>query len=119
MTAPAPSIGEEAQLASAIILEAARQLIMPPLGLTGEVTEFGVASVRPPYGVVELLRGRRVPEWEVADLAALVTVDDVIRAGLGVEPSTFPTDRLPDVQRAILSAAEWVRAEVWGAFGVA
>lgn len=95
------------------------QLTYAALGLVGEVTEFGVASVRPPYGIIEVLRGLRLPEWEVEDLAGLVTTDDVIRAGLGVEPSTFPTDRIPDVQMAIDSAAEYVRAEVWGAFGVA
>ena len=101
MTLPAPTIGEEAQLARRSSLEASRQLLMPPLGLTGEVTEFGVASVRPPYGIIEMLCGLRYPEWEVEDLAGLVTVDDVIRAGLMVEPATFPIDRIPDVQRAI------------------
>ena len=72
----------------------------------------------PPYNIDEMLYGlRRVPEWEVVDMAGLVTTDEVIRAGLGVEPSTFPTDRIPDVQQAIDSAAEWVRQRVWGRSG--
>ena len=34
-------------------------------------------------------------------MAGLVTTDDVIRAGLMVDPATFPVDRVADVQRAI------------------
>ena len=120
MTLPAPTLGEEAQLRQAVTAAANRQvqLVMAALGLVGD--EFGQARVLPPYNIDEMLYGlRRVPEWTVEDMAGLVSTDQVIRAGLGVEPSTFPVDRVPDVQQAIDSAAEWVRQRVWGAHGVA
>ena len=78
-----------------------------------------MATVRPDYQINELLYGLHLPEWEIADLAGLVTTDDVIRAGLMVDPATFPADRIPDVQRAIDAAVDWVTSELYGAFGVA
>ena len=66
MTLPAPTPSEEARLAQAIIAKATRILLLAatPLGLAGEVTEFGVATVRPDYQIKELLFGLHLPDWE-------------------------------------------------------
>jgi hypothetical protein len=121
MTLPAPTLGQEERLKTALIQKAARFLIFPegPLGFFGEISELGQPFVRPDYQIRELLFGLHLTEWTVEDLAGMVTTDDVIRAGLQAKPATFPTDRLPDVQRSIEAAADWIMTELYQAFGVA
>jgi hypothetical protein len=51
-------------------------------------------------------------------LGALVTVDDVIRVGLQTDPTGFPTDRLPDVERALSASVDWVLTNLQGSWGV-
>jgi len=120
MTLPAPTDGQTERLKSAIIQKATRFLVIhhDPLGF-GDIGELGPVSVRPDYPTRDFLYGLHVPEWEVADWETLVTPDDVIRNGLGADPAQFPTDRLPDVQREIDAAVDWVKTEIHGAFGVA
>jgi hypothetical protein len=104
-----PTSEETERITQAVIHKATRILVLAgaPLGTFGELTEFGMPTVRPDYQVAELLFGLRLSEWEL-DLAGLVTTDDVIRQGLQTDPATFPADRVPDVQRAIDSAVSWV-----------
>lgn len=119
MTLPAPSPGETARLQSALIQKAARFLILhnDPLGF-GDLGEFGPVSVRPDYPTRDLLYGLR-HTVDLTGLDTLVTTDDVIRNGLGADPALFPTERLPDVQREIDAAADWIRTELEEAYGVA
>lgn len=122
MTLELPTVTESSRLAQAMIQKATRFLVMAqaPLGLWGDATEFGQATVRPDYQIRELLFGFHTTlEVTATDLAALVTADDVIRAGLGVDPTTFPTARIPDVEQAIEAAASWVYDEITKAWGVA
>jgi hypothetical protein len=121
MTLPAPTPGQEERLKTALIQKAARFVVFPegPLGFFGEITEFGQAFVRPDFQIRELLFGLHLTDWTVEDLAGMVSTDDVIRAGLQADPATFPVDRLPDVQRAIDAAADWIMTELYQAFGVA
>jgi hypothetical protein len=117
---PAATPGQLARIKTAVIQKAARFLVFPegPLGFFGEITELGQAVIRPDYQIRELLFGFHIA-INVTDLASLVTTDDVIRAGLQANPDNFPVDRLPDVQRAIDAAADWIELELTGAFGVA
>ena len=121
MTLPAPSLNEEARLTQALIAKATRFFVQleAPLGTIGELTDFGMATVRPDYQIRELLFGLHAADWTVEDLTALVTTDEVIRAGLQADPATFPAARIPDVQRAIDAAADWISKDLEGAFGVA
>ena len=116
-----PTLGQSARLTQAIIAKATRILVMTeaPLGSWGEITDFGIATVRPDYQIKELLYGLHVGDWELSDLSNLVEVDDVIRAGLQADPVTFPAERVPDVQRAIDAAVDWIHTDLVGAFGVA
>lgn len=120
---PAPTAEQEAQLAEAVIQRAARNLVghTGPLGFFGEVTEFGQAISRPDYQTQEYLKGLRTTVTvTVADLLALVSNEDVIRAGLQADPATFPAARIPDVERARTAAAAQIAlGEVEGAFGLA
>jgi len=120
MTLPGP-VPSTARLTQAIIAKAARFLAMveAPLGSWGELTEFGLATVRPDFQIKELLFGLHNSGILLTDLAGLVEVDDVIRAGLNADPLTFPAERIPDVQRAIDSAVDWVWHELEQAYGVA
>jgi hypothetical protein len=120
VTDPPPSSGQTERLKTALIQKAARFLIFPegPLGFFGEITELGQPFIRPDYQIRELLFGLHLTV-AVVDLASLVTTDDVIRAGLQADPANFPTERLPDVQRSIDAAADWIELELTGAFGVA
>jgi hypothetical protein len=92
----------------AIIAKATRIIVMgeAPLGTWGELTEFGIATVKPDYQIKELLYGLTLRNWDV-DLTGLVDTDDVVRAGLQ-SPEAFPAARVPDVQRAIDTAVAWV-----------
>lgn len=98
-----------ARLVGAVIQKATRILMLSKasLGSWGELNEFGVATVRADHEIQELLYGLRFVNWDV-DLVALVDTDDVIRVGLQANPATFPSDKVPDVQRAIEGAASWV-----------
>jgi hypothetical protein len=120
LTLPAPTEGQTERLRSAIIQKATRFLVIhhDPLGF-GDIGELGPVSVRPDYPTRDFLFGLHAPDWEVEDLAALVTPDDVIRNGFGADPAQFPPERIPDVQREIDAAADWIRTELHGAFGVA
>jgi hypothetical protein len=110
---------EEAQrLVQCVIAKATRilALVEAPLGTWGEITEVGVAQTRPDYQLQELLYGLRYPPYTVVDID--VGTDDVIRQGLQTDPATYPPDKLPDVQRAIDAATNWVLHAVRG-FGAA
>jgi hypothetical protein len=121
MTLPDPTAGQTERIRSALIQKAARFLILPtgPLGFYGEMSEWGTPTAKPDYQIAELLYGLHYAIAEVEDLAGLVTTDEVIRNGLQADPSSFPAERLPDVQRAIDAAADWIRTELWAAWGVA
>jgi hypothetical protein len=108
-----PTTETEERLAQALIQKATRILMLSkaPLGSWGELNEFGVATVRSDHEIQELLYGLRFVNWNV-DLPTLVDTDTVIRVGMQADPSTFPTDRIPDVQRAIDAAASWLAAYV-------
>jgi hypothetical protein len=121
MTLPDATAGQTERLKSALIQKAARFLLLPtgPLGLYGEMGEWGTPTAKPDYQIAELLFGLHQAIAEIDDLAGLVTTADVIRNGLQADPATFPADRLPDVQRAIDAAADWIRSDLWAAWGVA
>jgi hypothetical protein len=117
---PAPTPLALERVKAALIQKAARFVIFPtgPLGLYGEMSEWGTPTAKPDYQIAELLKGLHLPDYDV-DLVGLITTDDVIRNGLQADPSTFPAERLPDVQRAIDAATDWVHSELWDAWGVA
>ena len=120
MTLPTPTPGQTDRLRSAIIQKATRFFVLhnDPLGF-GDFGEFGPVVIRPDYAIREYLYGMHAGDFEVGDLAALVTPEEVIRNGFGVDPSLFPDDRLPDIEREIAAAADWVATDLEGAFGVA
>lgn len=113
-----PTVAEAARLTQAVVAKATRILVLieAPLGSWGEMTELGQSAVRPDYQIRELLLGLHYRELDLSGLD--VTTDMVIRAGLQTDPAGFPTDRIPDVQRAIDTALDWVGAELVG-FGAA
>jgi hypothetical protein len=108
------------RLTQAVLAKAVRILLLveAPLGSFGELSEFGMAAVRPDYQQTELLYGLRFINWD-DDLTALVTSDDVIRAGLQADPADFPEARMGDVDRAIEAAASWVASELLDGLGFA
>lgn len=108
------------RLKQAVIQKATRVLMLSgaPLGSWGALNEFGVATVRADHEVQELLYGLRFINWDV-DLVAAVDTDDVIRQGMQTEPADFPTARVPDVQRAIDTAASWVASYLLNGSNVA
>lgn len=124
MTLPTPApptVLQEERITQALIMKATRILVMAdaPLGTWGEPTEFGLATVRPDYQIRELLYGLHLTvDVTAEDLAALVTVDDVIRNGLQLDPASLPTDRQDDVQRCIDAAADWVATNLEQSWGV-
>lgn len=102
------------RLTQAIIQKAVRILMLTgaPLGVHGEVTEFGMAVVRPDYQIREMLAGMMfIP---LPDLETLVTTDMVIRQGLQVDPDDYPTASVPDVERAIGAACSWIEDHLTG-----
>lgn len=103
--------------ALAVVQKATRLLMLgeSPLGVWGELTEAGQAAVRPDWNITEVLYGLRY--LETPDLEELVTVDDVIRAGLGHDPDDYPADKLPDVTRALSAACSWVE-DYCGGLGI-
>lgn len=108
-----PSPAQEQTLKLAVIFKAVRFLAFPgaPLGAWGEISEggVGVVTVRSDAQIRELLYGLGGVNWDI-DLEAAVTADDVIRLGLEADPSTFPADRIGDVETAIGAAAAWIAA---------
>jgi hypothetical protein len=104
-----PTPEQQERMVQAVIAKATRFYVLAqaPLGTWGEVTEFGVATVKKDHQIVELLYGLRFRNWDV-DLAALVTTDHVIRQGLEHSVDDFEDDKIPDVQRAIDSAISWI-----------
>lgn len=96
-------VGDDAdRVRQAVIHQAVRfaGLLEAPLGQLG--TEFGPAPVRVNYSLNELLYGMR-GQYDPAGLVGFQwpTSDDVIRAGFGADVAAFPTDRRPDVDRAL------------------
>jgi hypothetical protein len=120
VTLPDPTPGQTERLKTALIQKATRFLVMhnDPAGF-GEITDFGAVLTRRDYITPEYLFGLQGTINTVDDLAALITPDDVIRNGLGADPTNFPADRLVDVQREIDAAADWIATYTGGAFGVA
>lgn len=114
-----PTSEQTERLTSAIIFKAVRFLKLPeaPFGHSG-ITEWGVAMVRPDFEVSELLYGLSYRNYDL-DLTSLVTVDDVVRVGLQMDPDDFPATSEPDVQRAIDSAVSWVADRVLYGIGIA
>lgn len=108
------------RLTQAVLAKAVRILLLveAPLGSFGELSEFGMAVVRPDYQQTELLYGLRYTTWDI-DLTTLVTADDVIRAGLQADGSDFPESRMVDVTRAIDAAVSWIASELLDGIGVA
>jgi hypothetical protein len=120
-TVPGPSPEQTERIKTAVILKATRFLLMSEasLGWWGEATEFGVATVKPDYALRELLYGLHLTvDVDVASVAALVTVDEVIRNGLQLEPGSLPVGRQEDVERCIDAAADWVVENLERSFGV-
>jgi hypothetical protein len=117
---PVPNSEQIARMTQAVIQKATRFYMMSqaPLGQWGEMTEYGMATVRPDYNIDELLKGLRRQRWDI-DLSTRVTTSDVIRQGLQLDPEIFPEDKLVDVQRAIDSAVSWVTEELAGFVGIA
>lgn len=117
---PTPEI--TAALRLAVIYKATRILAVSgsPLGSWGEYPDGGVGPipVRPDHTIAELLYGIRFVDWDV-DLPTLVTSDDVIRVGLETDPTTYPAERVPDVEAAIAAASSWVAHYVLDGTGVA
>ena len=116
-----PSPEQSQRLAQAVIQKAARFYLMgeSPLGTVGEVSEFGQAVLKPDYLVRETLYGlHHTVEVDAASLMALVSAEDVIRVGLGTDPDGFPTVRLPDVDRALAAAVDWVVTNLTRSWGI-
>jgi len=115
-----PTDTQTARLAQAVIAKATRFLVLPeaPLGTWGEMGDLGIATVRPDYSIVELLYGLHFRDFDV-DWDTIVSTDDVIRVGLAAEPDTFPTDKRPDVDRALAAAIDWINEELRGGIGFA
>lgn len=104
-----PTAEATERIKSALIQKTIRIMMLnkTPLGVHGELNEFGIVTVRADYEIQELLYGLRFVNWNI-DIQTLADTDDVIRVGLQLNPDDYPTDRLPDVQMAIDSAASWV-----------
>jgi hypothetical protein len=115
-----PTAEQLERLAQAAIAKATRFLILPeaPLGSWGEMTEFGMAVIRPDYAIAELLQGLHFLGL-VIDWSAIVTTDDVIRVGLQADPTDLPAARLPDVERALAAAEQWIEQELEEGIGIA
>jgi len=107
---------DEARLTQAVIAKATRilSLVESPLGLWGEMTDLGPASVKPDWQIRELLFGLHYSGMPVPEVSA----DMVIRQGLQTDPAGFPTANLPDVERAIAAARSWIAHDLQG-FGIA
>lgn len=116
-----PTDPESARLAMAVAAKAARLLALSeaPLGTVGEMTEWGIAVVRPDYNISELLYGLRYRKWTPAELTGLIAAADVVRMSLGAQAAGFPADRLADVERAISAAISWLDEELKGGSGIA
>lgn len=108
-----PTAAQEAQLKEAMISKAARIYVMTgaSLGYVGEISEMGSATLRPDYQIRELLEGLRFIDWDV-DLTAIVDADEVIRAGLGADPTSYTAAQSALVDQAIAAAASWVATEI-------
>lgn len=109
-----PTAGQAAQLKEAIIAKATRIYLQTAaaLGHVGQMTEFGVATVRPDYQIRELLMGLRYVDWDV-DHETLVTSDDVITQGLQAEANdTWPEEKLDLIDEAIAAAWSWVTTDI-------
>jgi hypothetical protein len=114
---PVPTpIEDEARLTQAVVAKAVRilSLVEAPLGLWGEMTDMGPASVKPDWQIRELLFGLHYSGMAVPEVSA----DVVIRQGLQTDPATFPADKLPDIDRAIAAARSWIAHDLQG-FGIA
>jgi hypothetical protein len=115
-----PTDEQASRLAQAAIAKATRFLVLPeaPLGSWGEMSEFGMAVIRPDYAISELLFGLHF-RGLIIDWASIVTADDVIRNGLSADPSDMPIERVADVDRALEAAQEWIEEELREGVGIA
>jgi hypothetical protein len=111
-----PTPEDEARLTQAVVAKAVRilSLVEAPLGIWGEMTDMGPASVKPDWQIRELLFGLHYSGMAVPEVSA----DMVIRQGLQTDPATFPADKLPDIDRAIAAARSWIAHDLQG-FGIA
>lgn len=113
----APTADEAARLRQAIIAKAIRFLVLPeaPFGAFGEASEFGATriAVRPDSAIRELLYGFRYKGLVLSGIT--ITTAEVIRAGMGIAESDFDASKLPDVEKAIDAATNWVEAYLAGA----
>jgi hypothetical protein len=116
---PVAQTSYDDRLAQAIVQKATRVLMLAgaPLGHWGELSELGMAPVRPDYEVKELLYGLMFQP--LPNLDSLVSTDDVIRQGLQVDPADFPAAKLPDVERAIGTACSWIEDYLREGVGIA
>lgn len=116
-----PTAEQQSQLKEAVIAKATRIFLQSPaaLGYVGEMSELGMATVRPDYQIRELLVGLRWVDWDV-DHTTLVTQDDVITQGLqATADGTWPTAKLDLIDEAIEAAWAWVAADIFGGVPVA
>ena len=121
MAVPSPTADDTERLMQACVAKATRilMLVEAPLGSWGEMTDLGVASVRPDYQIRELLFGLHYqPEWDLDAVLEGATAEMVIRQGLQTDPASFPAERLPDVERALAAARSWIKLDLVG-LGVA
>lgn len=117
---PAPTANQEARLSQAAIAKATRFLVLPeaPLGSWGELSEFGMAVVRPDYAITELLYGLHFKDLDI-DWDTVVTVDQIVEVGLGADPAALPADKTAAVTQARAAAIDWINEELEGGIGFA
>lgn len=114
-----PQSAYEAQLKQAIIGKAVRfyEQMQAPLGML-DLGDLGSTRVGPDFQTQELLYGLRfrgVPY----DLSTLVTVNDVIRAGLEIGAGgSLASEKQQDVQRALDAACAWIETELNEGIGI-
>lgn len=114
-----PESAYEARLKQAIIAKTVRfyEQMKAPLGSL-DVGELGAVTVRSDFQIQELLFGlhfRGVPY----DLTELVTVEDVVRAGLEIgSGGVLAAEKTVDVQRALDAACSWIEDELNHGYGV-
>ncbi len=115
-----PTANEALRIKGAIISKAIRLLVLPeaPFGSFGETADFGgmQVSVKPDYSIKEQLYGLVGQHLAVSGVSP--DTDDVIRNGLNIDPSDFPTYKVEDVTRALGAATDWVDNYLNGSLGL-
>lgn len=97
---------EESILRLAVIQKAVRllALVETPYGTVGEMTEYGVRTMRPDFAIRELLFGLRGLGFDTNDVE--VSVDDVLAVGFD-NPAVVPELKEDIIEEAILGAKFW------------